>query len=329
MKVKSMNWSRRCLLGIMAASFFAGISAPVRADSDETLTIIVPLGSGGALDKMSRHMAEHLPSAGNFQVKVENRVIKGDSNGYRDFLERPADGLTVLAWFEPAAAYYGEGFSYDDLSIINLQEIEPPILAARADLGWSSMEDFVNEARLNPGKIRIGAGKAGGNLLLMKRQFEALGIEITEVDYASGGKARTGLLNSEIELTVGSLKAIKKLGDEAVPLAVMSPRRLRLWREVPNIATAIKFTDAEPIFGASYRFFAVRREVREERPAAFRRLADAMRATTETNDAFLQRYGGHSRWFGPEESAALLRRANAHFLDLRDRKIIPATQPAN
>lgn len=322
-----MSLSRRFLIAFLGTSLLATAATPVRADASEDLTIIVPLGSGGALDKMARHMAQHLTRRGDFAVTVENRIIKGERDGYRDFLDRPADGSTVLAWFEPAAAKYEKQFSYDDLAILNVSEIEPPILAARRDLGWASMEDFVAEARRYPGKFRIGAGRAGGNLLLMARQFEALGIDISEVDYASGGKARKGLLNHEVDITVGSLKAIKKLGDSVIPLAVMSPRRLRLWPEVPSISEAARSMNATPIYGASYRFFAVRKQVAEERPAEFERLMNDMRALTLDDKAYKKRYGGATRWFGSEDSLSLLSRAHAHFLDLKSPEVSLATQP--
>ena len=254
-----MRCTRRFVASLLAVGVMTVASGQTQADTPDDLTIIVPLGSGGALDKMARHMAEHLTRSGDYDVSVENRVIKGESDGYRDFLERPADGSTVLAWFEPAVSKYDGQFSYDDLSIINIQEIEPPILAARSDLGWRNLGDLISAAQEQPGKIRIGAGKAGGNLLLLGKQFSELGIDIAQVDYASGGKARKGLLNSEVELTVGSLKALKKLGDAVVPLAVMAPRRLRLWPEVPSITEAVEPFGATAIYGASYRFFAVQK----------------------------------------------------------------------
>lgn len=322
-----MSWSRRLVITLLAAGCLTGATSQLLADAPDDLTIIVPLGSGGALDKMARHMAEHLTRRGEYDVSVENRVIKGTSDGYRDFLERPADGSTVLAWFEPAVSKYDGQFSYDDLSIINIQEIEPPILGARGDLGWRSLDDLIKAAQERPGTIRIGAGKAGGNLLLLGRQFEELGIDIEQVDYASGGKARQGLLNNEIELTIGSLKAMKKLGDAVVPLAVMAPRRLRLWPEVPSIAEAVEPYGATAIYGASYRFFAVRKDVGTDHPAALERLTNAMKDLVLEDDAFKERYGGVARWFGKDDSRSLLSRANAQFKSLKAPRVRLATQP--
>ncbi|MEM7041462.1 MAG: tripartite tricarboxylate transporter substrate-binding protein [Pseudomonadota bacterium] len=321
-----MTGSRRAFLGVMAAAFLAAVPQVSAAESD--LTIIVPLGEGGALDRMARTAAGHLPAVGGYDVQVENRLIKGTSDGYRDFLQRPADGSTVLAWFEPAAAKYGDAFDLDDLAIINVQEIEPPIFAARSDLGWRTLEDFVAAARKKPGHYKIGAGKAGGNLLIMRRQFEALGISVREVDYASGGKARAGLLRGEIDLTVGALKAIRKLGDEASPLAIMAPRRLRAWPEIPTIVEAVRFADAEPIIGPSYRFFAVRREVKDNHPATFERLVDTFRQLTVEHAPYRDGAGRSTQWFGPAESESLIARAHAHFLDLRQgASILPASHP--
>jgi len=53
-----MSWSRRLVITLLAAGCLTGATSQLLADAPDDLTIIVPLGSGGALDKMARHMAE-------------------------------------------------------------------------------------------------------------------------------------------------------------------------------------------------------------------------------------------------------------------------------
>lgn len=317
-----MGNSRRTFLQLAGASALA--TMPLAAMAETNLNFIVPLGSGGALDRLARRVAEHLPDVSDYNVRVENRPIADGSDGYRDFLGSPADGSTVLVWFQPAAANYEHGFDLADLSIINVQEIEPPILAARRDLGWTSLADFVAEARRRPNELRFGAG---GNQLIALRQFEQLGIKVRSVEYGSGGKARAGLLSGEIDLTMGSLKAIRKLGDNITPLAIMAPRRLRLWPEIPTIVEAVKFAEVKPIFGAAYRFFAVHRDVEEKHPGKFEALVSAFEQLTLKHEPFRQASGGHTRWFGPVESTSLVARAHAQFAELKRSSIIPATYP--
>ncbi|MEZ5935288.1 MAG: tripartite tricarboxylate transporter substrate-binding protein [Alphaproteobacteria bacterium] len=317
-----MATSRRTFLQLTAAGALAATPLPAMAATD--LTFIVPLGSGGALDKLARRVAKYLPDVSGYSVNVENRLIKGDSDGYQDFLKRPADGSTVLVWFEPAAATYEGNFHLDDLAVINVQEIEPPILAARSDLGWTTLAEVAAEAGKRPNEIRIGAGKAGGHLMATRRQFAELGIKIREVDYASGGKARKGLLAGEVELTVGSLKAIRDLGELVTPLAIMAPRRLRLWPEIPTIVEAVRFAKAKPVFGSAYRFFAVRREVKETKPEVFAKLTEAFRRLTLDHEPFREASDGDMQWFGPADSSSLVARAHAHFLDLKQDMILPA-----
>jgi len=312
--------SRRSLLQATAAGLVVALPLPALAGSD--LTFIVPLGAGGALDRLARRVAKHLPAVSNYSVSVENLPIRDSGDGYKDFLARPADGTTVLSWFLPGAANYGSGFRLDDLAIINVQEIEPPILAARSDLGWRSVADFVAEARQRPGEFRIGGG---GNLLVAIRQFEALGIQVRVIDYPSGGKARAGLLRGEIDLTLGSLTALKKMGDAVTALAIMAPRRLRLWPEIPTIQDSVAFADAKPIFGSAYRFFAVRKEVRDSHPDVFRELVSAFERLTMEHEPFREDSGGRSPWFGPNDSADLVSRAHAQFIELKKEQIKPAS----
>lgn len=313
----------RTLLLLAAAAALAALPLPAAANS--ALTFIVPLGEGGALDQMARRIAQYLPEVSAYSVSVENRPIDEGSDGYQDFLGRPADGSTVLVWFEPAATTYGGSFDLNDLAVINVQEIEPPILAVRRDLGLTTFAEVVDEARRRPGQLRLGAGHAGGNLQVMQRQFGELGVDVAYVDYESGGQARQGLLSGEIELTVGSLKAIRKLGDSVTPLAIMAPRRLRLWPEIPTIVEAVAFAGAKPVFGSSYRFLAVRREVKENHPEKFAQLTGALQRLTLEHAAFREASDGDVQWFGPADSSSLVARAHAHFLDLQREVIVPAS----
>ncbi|MEM9626161.1 MAG: tripartite tricarboxylate transporter substrate-binding protein [Pseudomonadota bacterium] len=302
-------------------------SQTATADADIRLNVIVPLAAGGALDRFARTVEQFLPNVADIDVAVENYSPKNGEDGYQEFMRRPADGSTVLAWFEPAAAAYQPEISLDDLAIINVQEIEPPILVASRETGWRDLQDMMTAVRKAPNDYRLGiGGRTGGGALLTSALLTNLDLELTEITYGSGGKARKGLARGEVDLTAGSINAVRKLGDKVTALAVFSPRRLRSWPGVPTLREALGVEADQGVTGAVYRFFAVHRRFAEDNPEAFQALVERFRRMTEDDEGFREnasegRVGAH--WFGPTESTSLIQRSHQHFrkliADLPDR----------
>lgn len=306
---------------VFAAALIVGLGPqPAAAAPGPRMTVIVPLGTGGALDRFARIAEQFLPNVADVDVTIENHSPKEGRDGYQEFMRRPADGATVLAWFEPAAAAYRPGISLDDLAIINVQEIEPPILVARREAGWRDLQDMIAAVRKAPNAYRLGVGaRAGGGPLLTSALLTNLDLKMVEVSYGSGGKARKGLSRGEVDLTAGSMSAVRKLGDEITLLAVFSPRRLRAWPEVPTLREALGKEAGHAISGAVYRFFAVHRRFAEAEPEAFEALVESFPRMIEEDQDFLRNAasrGAGAYWFGPTESTSLVLRSHQHFNQL-------------
>ena len=221
-----------------------------------------------------------------------------------------------------AAAAYQHGMSLDDLTIINVQEIEPPVLVASRETGWRDLKDMITAVHKAPNDYRIGiGGRMGGGFLLASAFLTNLDLQLTPVVFGSGGMAREGLIRGEIDVSAGSLSAMHKLGDRVTPLAVFSSRRLRSWPEVPTLREALGSDAGQAVSGAAYRFFAVHRRFAEDDPEAFRTLVENFRRMTEDNEGFRQNanskpVGAH--WFGPMESTTLVRRSHQRFSEMID-----------
>ncbi|MDH3662554.1 MAG: hypothetical protein OEU92_21420 [Alphaproteobacteria bacterium] len=288
-------------------------SAPALAS--EALTIIVPNGAGGALDKFARTAAQFLPGR---HVTIENATGKDEAHGYLEFKRRSADTTTAIAWFEPAGAAFEHttGMSLDDLTIINVQEIESPIIIARRDLGWSSLQDAIAAIRNEPYRYIFGSGRHGGGGLLASSLFAKLELPVRISMESSGGAARKKLLAGEIDLVAGSARSAKKLGEKAVPLAIFSPRRVRAWAQTPTLREALGAEGDNAVFGGVYRYFAVDSAFASSHPDAFKDLVEAFRQMTEDDPSF-QRHADQQgigrHWFGPVESQSLVARARAHY----------------
>ena len=306
----------RLVSWVLLISVFAALPSPISAGPVTRASIIVPLGAGGALDTMARRTAQTMSAMGHRQIDVENLPAKDQQpTGYQTFLRRPADGSNLLVWFEPAVAASGAADFFENVAIVNVQEIEPPVLVASRRTAWSSLDDMVQAMQEAPGRFRVGVGgrTAGGSLLLLAL-IDELELDVVVKDFRSGGKARKALLRDEVDVIAGSAGSMRKIEDNVVPLAVFSPRRVRVWPDVPTIREGLGAdVDAVP-YGAVYRFVGVHRSFADTDPEAFAALVRDFEAATRE----LQNQGLQHHWFGPNESTSLLRRANQHFTDLID-----------
>lgn len=174
--------------------------------------------------------------------------------------------------------------------------------------------------RARPDIYRFGTGSlTSGGAVLTNALLGRLGLRIVQTSYQSGGKARKALARGDVDLTAGSLNALRKLGDRATPLAVFSPRRLRSWPEVPTIYEALEARDDQAIYDVVYRFSAVPKAFAEAEPEASTKLAEAFRRMTEEDQAFkddVEARGVGALWLGPLESNVLIRRSHQHFRQL-------------
>src|SRR3546814_13857119 len=83
----------------------------------------------------------------------------------------------------------------------------PSVLFVRADAPWETFDDFVEEARENPGKIRASVPGVGTLSDLVIQQFnQTADVKITNVPFTGGGsEAMVALLGGRVDAFVGSV----------------------------------------------------------------------------------------------------------------------------
>src|SRR3546814_6569348 len=82
----------------------------------------------------------------------------------------------------------------------------PSVLFVRADAPWETFDDFVEEARENPGKIRASVPGVGTLSDRVIQQFNhTADVKINTVPFTGGGReALVALLGGRVEAFVGS-----------------------------------------------------------------------------------------------------------------------------
>ncbi len=216
----------------------------------------VQWSAGGGADLVFRAFAEVFPKYANGQTMVIKNV-PGASGvpGCAEFKETASkDGYNLMHWSNAhVSKLHMSVVPYDNESFRHVAQIveNTHYVLVRSDSPWSSLEQFLADAKRNPETISMGnGGSGGGNHLAALLLEEATGTSYVHVPFKGGAAALTGLMSGEVDAAMcnspegyanvegGQVKMLVSFGSErldkfpSVPTAKESGLdiELRQWR---------------------------------------------------------------------------------------------------
>lgn len=188
---------------ILAASLAAG-PAGAQDYPSKPITMIVTWPAGGSTDVITRLLSEPLGKELGQPVAVVNRAGGGGALGTQAVLDAPKDGYTVLATTSGnhilTPLKNDVGYRYDDFVPIGQVVAATLVLAVREDAPWKTLDDFVADAKANPGKYTFGAVPNGMPFLTMDKLARTAGLEVVHVPQQGGAPGATALLAGDVDL---------------------------------------------------------------------------------------------------------------------------------
>ena len=172
------------------------------------MTWIVGYSAGGSADYAARLIGPELGKILGQSVSVDNVAGGGGLVGMNKAANAPADGHTL---------YYGGGelfippmtnpkITHDWTKLfkpVGRMLGAPLLLVTRADAPFSTLEEFTQYARKNPGKVTYGTpGIATAQHFLGEMIREKGKIPIVHIPYRGGAQIVTDLLGGTIEVAV-------------------------------------------------------------------------------------------------------------------------------
>ncbi len=301
-------------MAVSAALGMMAFSAPAMADGwpSKTITMIVPFGAGGSIDRFARGLAQFWEkNLDGVSIIVENRPGASGLLGAKTFLNAPADGHTLFVGIQPTLSIntvvQGADFSLDDFAFINIEQRDYGDVVVSANSRFDSLEDFVAEAREKPGTLSAAMILGGGTSLFGLALLQELDLDVRTVTFNSGGELRTNMLGDHSDITISGAYGDLSLGDQVKVLAVASPEPFPGLDNAVPVAKAYPDVDV-PQIGDS-RFVAVHSAFVTEHPEDF---GEMVRSYKETFDSpeyqeYLKSTGTDiiSGYMGPSEAMKL------------------------
>lgn len=231
------------LLSLLAIILIAGSVVPAAAQYPErALTIVAAYPAGGMVDIVARPLAEGMKKKFPKGVAVLNRPGGGGSVGMAEVAQAKPDGYTVILAPVSTLVIHPQ---LNELPYKTPDDYQPiintiaffPLLVVRDDAPWKTVHEFVNAAKANPGKLRVGSpGEGTGSHLSLEQLAAAAGFKVTHVPFSGWGESSPALLGGHVEAVVAQPGEVKPLveGKKLRTLVVFQPKRHEAFPSTPT-----------------------------------------------------------------------------------------------
>ncbi|HUX42672.1 MAG TPA: tripartite tricarboxylate transporter substrate binding protein [Rectinemataceae bacterium] len=189
------------LLVVAVALGFAAANWPTKA-----IALIYHSGAGSGGDLFLRALAKSAEAGLGKPIVVENKTGAGGLNAWRAAADA-RDNHTLLgvsSTIITAPILNNMPVTYRNFKPVAMMFQDPMILFVSADKPWKTLEDFIADAKANPGKYSIAGGVAGELGFVAGKLLEKeAGVQFSIVPFEAGSDAAVSVLGGHIDGAIG------------------------------------------------------------------------------------------------------------------------------
>jgi tripartite-type tricarboxylate transporter receptor subunit TctC len=233
---------RNSVLGILTVFLMAGWAVqPAAAQYPaKPVEMIIHMAAGSSPDIEGRVFGTELSKILGKPVVPINKPGGGGAVAYTHLKSAAPDGY-VIAWNSmgilTSTNIGNVPFDYSAFDHVGQIMTQPMIIAVRADAKWKTIQDFIADAKKNPGKFKLANGDTGSSTHIVAEALtQYAGITVNHMPLGMV-RQTTALLSGEVELnsTVSSqVIDLVKAGKVRVLLST-GEKRMETFPEVPTM----------------------------------------------------------------------------------------------
>jgi len=231
----------------LTASAVVARGARAQAYPTRPVHLIVGLAAGGGTDLVARIMAERLWQHFGQQFVVENRTGMAGNLASQFVLSSPPDGHTLLftgaATTISAAIYKTLPFNFlqDSVPVGGVMRF-PNLMVVPPSLPVKTVQDFIDYAKANPGKLSMASSGVGASPHLSGELFKFMTkIEMVHVPYRGSAAVYPDLMAGNVHVLFDNLAGSIGLARSGKlrALGVTSAKRWDSLPDIPAIAETV------------------------------------------------------------------------------------------
>ena len=236
-----MKNSLKIISYIAAATLAPGWNVQAQEFPTKPVRIIIPYAAGGGSDISTRIVQGKATELLGQALIVDNRAGGGTLIGTRMVQTAAPDGYT-LGVMDPAfiinpTLVRDAGYNASkDFAPVTLISVTPLILVVPAAFPSKTVQELIDHARANPGKLNFGSPGDGSAGHLAIEQFRSVfKLNMVHIAYKGAGPAVTALVAGEIPMLLAGSGAVPFVQDGRLRgLAATSAKRLA---SIPSVPT--------------------------------------------------------------------------------------------
>jgi tripartite-type tricarboxylate transporter receptor subunit TctC len=219
-------------LGLANIAFAADFPA-------KPVTIIVPFSAGGGTDITTRTLAEPMAMALGVEIVVKNTAGAGGTIGAAETARAKADGYTI--GMMPVGPMTTQPhlrelpYDPDSFDYICQAYSAPSSLVVRKDSSFNSLQEMLEYANANPGKLNYGVQAVGSIPHVAGLGLaEASGAEFTFIPYKGSAPTFKAMLDGSVDMFVAHISFLTKNSDQVRSLAMLTSERVDTASDLPT-----------------------------------------------------------------------------------------------
>jgi tripartite-type tricarboxylate transporter receptor subunit TctC len=230
------------MLPVISMIFLALSGQSTRSQTPSTIKIVVPVPPGGALDILTRLLAEQIGRTQGPTILIDYRSGANTVIGTEAVSRAAPDGSTLLA-NSPAAFVitpHLRKLSYDPLTsfepICELASF-PSVIVVNSSSPYRTLSDLLDVARLKPGALTLASiGPLSTTHIAFEMLKRAADVNMTFVPYPGVAPAVNALLGGHVTSSFGNYRDVGEHIDAGKLRALVSSTRTRI-ESLPDVPT--------------------------------------------------------------------------------------------
>ena len=229
----------------VTACALSAVSAFAAEFPNQPIHILVGFSPGGSNDLVARLIAPELAKELGQQVVIENKPGANGNIAADALLKAEPDGHTLLVCTTGFMSV--QPFLYPSLRVKPATDILPvtligmtPYLAlVNAKVPVNSMQELIDYAKKNPGKLSFASSGVGAAGHLVGESLQHLAnVQMLHIPYKGTGQALADLVSGEVQVIfdqpISSYQYVQS--GQLRALAAVNPKRLVAFPDIPSVA---------------------------------------------------------------------------------------------
>jgi len=235
--------NRRLALACLTAAL--SISAHAQDWPNRPIKLVVPFAPGSATDTLGREVAHRLSQKLGQPIVVDAKPGAGTSIGAQIVENSPPDGYTILmgsnATFAVNSVLYKK-LPYDPVGgfkLVSTVGEMPSFLIVSAASKYTTLADFLKDAKSRPGKVTYASSGVGSTGHLVGEVLgHTAGVNLLHVPFKDGPQGVTAVISGEVDGIFYTSTAAMSLiqAGKLRPLAVSTSYRTSDLPKIPTVA---------------------------------------------------------------------------------------------